>query len=75
MQGKRITLVPAYGRDYSSLAKLKSDFNAGFDFLVRDISSPYDGRYANKVGLLNDNVTQVTVRYDKLRKVGVFNLS
>jgi hypothetical protein len=60
------TLIPAYGRDYTSASKLKDDFNANKDFILKDISSPYDGKYINKQDL---NGEQVKLRYSKLTKL------
>ena len=57
-------IMPAYGRDYKSLAKLKADFEAGLDFQTAS------GSYTNKRDLFEFGVRQITVRYGKLRKVG-----
>ena len=61
-----MTLTPAYGRDYKSAKAVKDDYNANKDFVVTDISSPDNGRYANKQQLTGQSVM---VRYDRLRKV------
>jgi hypothetical protein len=42
-----ITLVPAYGRDYTSKKLALADFNAGKDFKICDMSSPWDGKYCS----------------------------
>lgn len=46
-----LTLVPAYGRDYKSKASVLEDWNANKDFIIMDISSPWDGKPANKQDL------------------------
>ncbi len=43
-----LTLVPAYGRDYKSKKAVIADWEAGKDFQIMDISSPYDGGYITK---------------------------
>lgn len=63
---KYLTLVPAYGRDYTSAKAVKADWDAGKDFLIQDMSSPHDGRYINKpqaIGLT------LQIRYKKLTQV------
>ncbi len=62
------TLTPAYGRDYTSAAKVKGDYNANKDFILRDISSRWDGAYINKQDLGNESVV---LRYSKLSKTVV----
>ena len=64
-----MTIVPTYGRDYKSIDAVKADFNAGKDFRIEDMSSPYNGKSVNKTDLLKANVDKVTIRYAKLRKV------
>lgn len=58
------TLSPAYGRDYTSKAKLAADWNAGKDFLMHP-----SGRYVNAPQLAEYD--SVTVRYGAMRKVAV----
>lgn len=62
------TLTPAHGRDYKSALEVKSDFHARKDFLIADISHPYDGKPMN----INDcSPGTVNIRYGKLRKICV----
>ena len=63
------TLTPAYGRDYNSQKAVKEDFFDGKDFILNDISSPYDGKVCNHFELKNAGVKSVVLRYGKLRKV------
>ena len=63
-----MTLTPAYGRDYKSAKAAKADYNADLDFIVNDISSPWDGSYVNK-SQLQDYAGFLTIRFNQLRKV------
>jgi hypothetical protein len=40
-------LTPAYGRDYHNAITAKGDFLDGRDFILRDITSPWDGKPCN----------------------------
>lgn len=71
---KRLTLIPAYGRDYKSKAEVSADFEAGKDFYISDMSSRYDGSLVNKADLIGDGVTEVHIRYKKLRQVAVLKV-
>lgn len=62
-------LVPAYGRDYKNQTAVLADFNAGKDFKIADISSPYDGAYVNKEQIVKNGIKRVTIRYKQLRSV------
>jgi hypothetical protein len=63
-----IHLVPAYGRDYTSKKAAIADFEANKDFMINDISSPFDGRYVNREDLQGDGI-RVFIRYKKLTQV------
>ena len=65
---KFITVTPAYGRDYKSAAAVKTDWNAGKDFIIQDISHPYDGKPANNLDLQGYTVK---IRYNNLMKLVV----
>ncbi len=69
-----MTLTPAYGRDYKSQAAIKHDLASGKDFLIADISSPWDGSYVNMPQLLAAGKRTVTVRYRALQSVCVVDL-
>lgn len=60
-------VVPAYGRDYKSAKAAKADWQAGKDFIISDISHPYDMMPASIRDLKEE--PYVFIRYDKLRKV------
>lgn len=64
-----MTLTPAYGRDYKNKKDAIADFEANKDFVIADISSPYDGKYVNKADLVSSDVTCVYIRYDRLMKL------
>jgi len=73
--GSYLTVVPAHGRDYSSKAAVMKDWADNMDFLVMDMSSPWDGKPINKQDADNaGNLRAINIRYNKLRKVVVINL-
>jgi hypothetical protein len=63
-----MTLTPAYGRDYKTIAEVKAAFAADKDFVIADVFGGNAGRYVNRPQLLGQTVT---IRYAKLRKVVV----
>jgi len=42
-----VTVTPAYGRDYKSAKAAKADWQQGKDFILQDITSPWDGKPCN----------------------------
>jgi hypothetical protein len=62
-------VIPAYGRDYKSLAGVQRDWDAEKDFIIADISSSYDGKPINKQQTKPGD--RIVVRYEKLRKQAV----
>jgi len=60
-----ITLIPAYGRDYTNAKTVVADYKAEKDFVLADITSPYDGKLVNRQQL---NGEEVKIRYSNLRK-------
>lgn len=65
-----ITLTPAYGRDYSSRAGAQRDLDAGKDFILNDISSPWDGKPCSLRDLQAAHPGQtIRVRYAGLQRV------
>ena len=61
------TLVPAYGRDYTSKAAVLEDWNANKDFQIAGITRP---AYINKQDADASRLV-VRIRYNKLRKIMV----
>lgn len=72
MDGSTQTLTGAYGRDYSSPAKMQEDFAKGKDFILNDVTSRWNGKYCScrdfRPGvrvraryLLNREITYLTV--------------
>lgn len=65
------TLIPAYGRDYKSQAKVLSDFTQEKDFLINDLHgelSLWDGKPTNSSDLFKTfGPCRIQVRYNKLR--------
>ncbi len=70
-----MNVVPAYGRDYTSAKAVKADWDANKDFLIADMSSPYDGKYINLADAKNGGIKVVTIRYSKNRKVTVVKVA
>jgi hypothetical protein len=65
-----LTLVPAYGRDYSSPAEVLFAWKAEKDFVIQDVSSPWNGKYVNRqqVGIPGVHAPTVfKIRFMKLR--------
>lgn len=61
-----MTLTPAYGRDYKSAKDVKADWDANKDFIIADISSPYDGKPINKQDAPPGTYN---IRYKKLTQI------
>ena len=64
-----LTVVPAYGRDYTSINAARADWCAGKDFIINDLFNPYDGKPINRDQAVEAGYT-VHIRYNHLRKVG-----
>lgn len=60
----RTTVVPAYGRDYSSAKAAIADWQAGKDFVIQDISNPWDGKPCS----VRDGLP-VKIRYNRLMDI------
>ena len=60
-----MTLTPAYGRDYSSAEAVIKDYQAGKDFIINDVTSPYHGKYCSSRDFPDQ---EVKLRYRKLRR-------
>ena len=69
-----LKLVPAYGRDYKSKKALLTDWEAGKDFRICDISSPDDGRLVNLEDALHAGIAIVNIRYKKLTQVAMIKV-
>ena len=65
-------ITPAY-TDLKSVKAVREAFEAGKDFTVMDIDSPYRGKPCNKADLVNAGIRQVTVRYAYMSKVTIIN--
>lgn len=60
-----LTLVPAYGRDYTSKRQVEEAFLAGKDFLIYDVSSRWDGKPANLESLQEDGYSHARIYFRK----------
>lgn len=67
-----MTLTPAYGRDYTSAAAARADFDAGKDFILNEHGHRYDGKPINKEQIPPG--TNVKIRYAQLRKAVGFKV-
>lgn len=56
-------IVPAYGRDYHTAIETLAAWKSGSDFLIQDISSPYDGKYCSCRDFTR--IESVMIRYNK----------
>lgn len=65
------TLSPAYGRDYTSKAKVEADLRADRDFILHGLGGR--ATYCNLTDLPDDG--RVLVRYRALRAVAVFDIA
>jgi hypothetical protein len=70
-----ITLIPNRGRDYPSAARVLEHLKEGRDFIVADMSSPWDGKPCNLPDLKRAGIMHAKVRYSQLRKVTTINIS
>lgn len=69
-----MTLIPAYGRDYTSKKAVLADFLADKDFLIADVHEPYYMKPVNRNQILQLNIRRVTIRYKRLRNLVVITL-
>lgn len=71
---RTITIGPAYGRDYTSKAKALADWDANKDFEIHDL---FVGGYVNKAqvpDLINNGITKLMLRYNKMHMVVLLKL-
>ncbi len=62
----RLTVIPAYGRDYASKEEVLADWNADKDFESQNYGA---SGYINKSGAKEYGIVEVTIRYAKLRRL------
>ena len=60
------TLVPAYGRDYTTAKQVKVDWYAGKDFIIANFHDRNDGRLTNLADERNAGTKRVGIRYARL---------
>lgn len=60
--GYWLAVIPAFGRDYKSADAALKDWLGGKDFLIADISSPWNGAYTSCRDHPGPNVT-IKIRY------------
>jgi len=58
-----MSVIPAYGRDYKSAKAAKAAWESGkVDFILKDMSSPWDGKYCSGRDFYGQSVE---IRYQK----------
>lgn len=62
-----LTVVPAYGRDYTSQRAVREAWESGKDFQISDMSSRYDGSYINKSDKPDDVI--INIRYKGMTRI------
>lgn len=70
-----LTLTPYLGRDYKSKAEVLDALENGHDFTVADMSSRWNGKPVNTLNLEQAGVTHARVRYNRLRKVCIIDIT
>ena len=66
---RTVTISPAYGRDYKSLAKARQDYAADKDFLLQDFDISPRPVPINKTQIDAEGWTAM-IRYNRLTKIG-----
>lgn len=61
-----ITVVPAYGRDYTNGSDAIIAWNEGKDFRIQSVGHRYDGSYCS----IRDGIN-VAIRYNKLAEIAI----
>lgn len=70
-----ITVTPAYGRDYTSKSQAIADWEAGKDFILQDITSPWDGKPINKEDAVRAGFNEVKIRFKRMRQFAVVRVA
>jgi len=65
---QRLTIVPAYGRDYKTAESARLDWQNNKDFIINDMSSPYDGKPINRLDADQIGIN-VSIRFNRLKAV------
>jgi hypothetical protein len=66
-----LTMIPAYNRDYREPHQVLADFLEDKDFMICDVSCPFNGKYANRSDLKEE---EVKIRYNKLQDFVVIDV-
>lgn len=62
-------VTPAYGRDYKDSKAALADWEANKDFIIQNVTDPWEGKPCNKSDLSKSHYTHVNIRYNKRREV------
>lgn len=74
---KSISLLPAYGRDFTTAKAALAAFHADKDFILVDMTSPWNGKPCNKRDLKRTYTSEelfIEIRYKQLRSIAVVKL-
>jgi hypothetical protein len=71
---RTITIGPAYGRDYTSKAKALADWDANKDFVIHDLFHNGYVSKSQKDQLIQDGITKIMLRYNKMHMVVLIKL-
>lgn len=71
----KLSLVPYLSRDYTSRKAIEADLLAGKDFVIADMSNPWDGKPGNLPQFREAGYTVLHVRYKRLTQVAVIDLA
>ena len=65
----RVTLTPAYGRDYKNKKDVLRDWKEGKDFTIASMMHPYNGKYTS----IRDHASlgSVSIRYKNSQEIVV----
>ena len=69
----QVSISPIYGRDYKSKAQVREALMNNLDFIVRDISCPWNGKWCNLKDLKAD-YKFIKIRYQKLQKIAIWDI-
>lgn len=60
---KILSVIPAYGREYTEESQIQRDWDNSLDFRICDTSDPYYGKYINLEDARNAGLTNILVLY------------
>ena len=61
-----LTVIPAYGRDYTTAKAARADWKAGKDFLIANFMHRYDGK---PISIRDAGSESIMIRFDRMTKI------